>query len=110
VTAGSGQAPGGGLIPYDLTLPARWLFPRFHCIGQPHDMRTVTIAASDGEPARVARHDWGRCKNGCHEPETYITLDVPCDSRPHCDSCECSGEHHFLLSEQDLAALKAILP
>ena len=110
MTASDGLIPDGGLIPYNLAAPAGLLVPRYHCIGQPHDMKTRTIAALDGEPARVTRHDWGRCKNGCHDPETYITLDVPCDSRPHCDSCECGGEHHFMLTEQELAALKAILP
>ena len=98
-----------GIKPYGLIAPERVLVPAYHCHGQPHDTRTLIIDQGE-ERARFTRHDWGRCKNGCHEPETYVILSVPCDAMPHCGSCECGDSHEHTLSDEEIRQLKGLLP
>jgi hypothetical protein len=98
-----------GIKPYGLIAPQRVLVPKFHCMGRPHDTRTLILGQGE-EHARFTRHDYGRCRNGCCEPGTYIVLSVPCDAMPHCGSCECGSEHERTLSDEEIRQLKGLLP
>ena len=102
-----------GLTPYDLAPPGRLLYPQFLCHDQPRDSVTVILDAGFGDeddPARVVREDRGSCPAGCCKPSTTLWLRVPCDSLPHCGSCECGSEHEFLLTNEQVTELKGILP
>lgn len=98
-----------GLTPYDLTAPTRVLVPMYHHLGQPHDTKTLILGQGEGA-ARLTRHDWGACGQGCHDAETYVVLSVPCDNMPHCGTCECGDGHEHRLSDDEIRQLKALLP
>ena len=101
-----------GVASYGLTPPAKILTPRIRCAGQPCDTVTVVLGAGFGadDPARAVRKDYGTCPEGCCRPGTMVSLRVPCDSLPHCQSCECGSEHEFLLTPEQVTELKGILP
>ncbi len=108
--------PPGSLRPYDLTAPARLLVP-----GRPHEGRSYSEQSVrfGGEDAAVLIvTTWGKCRPGCrgggvmstHEAGVSVRLKVPCDARPHCESCECLGWHEYVLLPDKVAEMKGILP
>jgi hypothetical protein len=105
-----------GLVPYDLVPPSRLLTPWPH---QRRNIATATAELGHGDTAvTVEVTTWDACQPGCtgggpaadHQAGRVITLAVPCDSLPHCHTCECLDGHRTYLTATDLATLKAILP
>jgi len=104
-----------GLAPYDLTAPARLLYP-----GMPQHARTglrdrAVSLGSEAEPATLRVVTWDDCSRYCpaegpHEAGNWAQLIVPCDARPHCQACECDEAHRWFLTDEQVAVLKGILP
>jgi hypothetical protein len=105
-----------GLEPFGLAAPAKLLVP-----GPPHNRRNHRVASikigAGEDAATVEVTTWDRCHDGCHgspisghEAGRAVTLKVPCENLPHCQSCECGDGHRFTLTDEDVAALKGILP
>lgn len=105
------------LKPYDLQAAAAVLFGPQHA--RTHSEKVAWIG-SEAETHRpeIRVLEWGKCKPGCpvtspmasHEPGSKVTVIVPCESLPHCHSCECGTSHYIDLTPDQVANLKLILP
>ena len=101
--------PPAAIRPFDLTPPAKILVPRILCRDASYDVRELPLGAGEDAPL-IVRTDYGACKAGCCEARVTVQLSVPCDSLPHCHSCECGSDHRFTLGEDVLRELKGFLP
>ena len=101
--------PAAAIHPYDLSAPAKLLVPRIRCRDAAYDVREMPLGAGQDAPL-IVRTDDGACKAGCCEARVTVQLSVPCDSLPHCHSCECGSDHRFTLGEDVLRELKGFLP
>ena len=87
-----------GFNPYGLTPPARLILPDTH---RRRGITTRTIRL--GESAQITIKIWSGCEPYCpglgeHEPGRHISLEVQCDSLPHCVACECGSKHLTIIS------------
>ncbi len=97
---------------FDLQAPARLLMPHPH---KRQNFRSQVVDLGDGAVLGVS--SWDRCVPGCsglsglhgHGAGRVVKLSVPCDNLPHCQSCECGTAHEFVLTDEQVAALKGIL-
>ena len=102
-----------GLVPYDLQAPMSLLMP-----GGMHDRvhrRREVALGNEADGALLEIVEWDSCRPSCnargsHKSGHRLTLRVPCDSMPHCHSCECGDGHSiYLTGEQETALKGAIL-
>lgn len=107
--------PADGLIrTFGLTAPRRLLYPGIRHARTGIRQREVTLGDGSGA-ATLGVDTWTGCEKGCagsgdHGAGRSVWLSVPCDSLPHCHSCECGSDHLLAVSDEQLAALKAALP
>ena len=101
--------PPGAIQAFDLAPPAKLLGALIRCRDASYDIRELALGTGEDAPA-ITRTDYGACKAGCCEAHVSVELHVPCDSLPHCHSCECGSDHRFTLGEDVLRELKGFLP
>lgn len=89
-------------MPYDLTAPARLLFPVYTPMRE-EGLRVERMQLGYGDPVvtfSMFRHQDGR---------TEYQVSVPCDNAPHCHYCECGTTHYANLTEEQAWALRRML-
>jgi hypothetical protein len=101
--------PPAAIRAFDLTAPAKMLGARIRCRDASCDVRELALGAGEDGP-RVIRYGYGACEAGCCEAHVTVDLRVPCESFPHCQSCECGSDHRITLSKSAMGELKALLP
>lgn len=107
--------PASGVVPFGLHAPSRLIMPNMH---RHRDHREQSVVLGHGEEtATLVVASWDACVRGCsggpmgnHDAGQDVRLRVPCDARPHCQSCDCLNWHEYALSPEQVAELKGVLP
>lgn len=105
----------GAIRPFGLHAPSRLIMPDMHA-HRNRSEQSVVLGYGDAAATLVVIR-WDACESGCrggargnHDAGQDVRLRVPCDSRPHCESCDCPNSHEYALSPEQVAELKEILP